>query len=131
MQITIPLPPRTKKNSQRIVLIKGHYAVLPSKEFMLYQTACALYMPKLKEPIDYPVNVKVEYYMPTRRKVDGVNLLEATLDILVKYKILADDNRNIVYAVDGTRVFYDKKDPRCEITIEPITGEEVERWKEK
>ena len=131
MKITIPLPPRTKKNSQRIVLIKGHYAVLPSKEFTLYQAACALYMPKLKEPIDYPVNVKVEYYMPTRRKVDGVNLLEATLDILVKYKVLADDNRNVVYAVDGTRVFYDKKDPRCEITIEPITGETVERWKEK
>lgn len=131
MKIVIPLPPRTKKNSQRIVLIKGHYAVIPSKEYKLYEVACSLYMPKLKEPIDYPVNVKVEYYMPTRRRVDGVNLLEATLDILVKYKVLADDNRNIVYAVDGTRVYYDKKDPRCEITIEPITGEQVERWKEK
>lgn len=131
MKIVIPLPPRTKKNSQRIVLIKGHYAVIPSKEYKLYEVACSLYMPKLNEPIDYPVNVKVEYYMPTRRRVDGVNLLEATLDILVKYKVLADDNRNIVYAVDGTRVYYDKKDPRCEITIEPITGEQVERWKEK
>lgn len=131
MKIVIPLPPRTKKNSQRIVLIKGHYAVIPSKEYKLYEMACSLYMPKLKEPIDYPVNVKVEYYMPTRRRVDGVNLLEATLDILVRYKVLADDNRNIVYAVDGTRVYYDKKDPRCEITIEPITGEQVERWKEK
>lgn len=131
MKIVIPLPPRTKKNSQRIVLIKGHYAVIPSKEYKLYEVACSLYMPKLKEPIDYPVNVKVEYYMPTRRRVDGVNLLEATLDILVRYKVLADDNRNIVYAVDGTRVYFDKKDPRCEITIEPITGEQVERWKEK
>ena len=130
MKIVIPLPPRTKKNSQRIVTINGHYALLPSKEFKLYEAACSLYMPKLNEPIDYPVNVKVEYYMPTRRKVDGVNLLEATLDILVRYKVLADDNRNIVYAVDGTRVFYDKKNPRAEITIEPITGEEVERWKE-
>ena len=131
MQITIPLPPRTKKNSQRIVMINGHYAVIPSKEYKLYEVACHRYMPRLETPIDYPVNVTVKYYMPTRRRVDGVNLLEATLDILVKYKVLADDNRNIVYSVDGTRVYYDKKDPRCEIVIEPIESEEVERWKDK
>lgn len=131
MKIVVPLPPRTKKNSQRIVMIKGRYAVIPSKEYKLYEVACHKYMPRMETPIDYPVNVKVEYYMPTRRRVDGVNLLEATLDILVKYGVLADDNRNVVYAVDGTRVYYDKRDPRCEITIEPIKGEEVERWTEK
>ena len=87
-------------------------------------------MPKLKKPIDKPVNVKCVYYMPTRRAVDLVNLIEATNDVLVKYGVLADDNRNIVYAQDGSRVYWDKENPRTEITIEPI-NEEIERWKEE
>lgn len=130
MQITIPIPPRTKKNSQRIVLIKGRPVPLPSKEYAAYEKACGAFIRRPKEPIAYPVTVAVKYYMPTRRRVDGVNLLEATLDILVRYGVLADDNRNIVYSVDGTRVYYDKEHPRAEITIEPITDEEVEKWKE-
>ena len=129
MRIIIPIPPRTKKNSQRIVLVKGRPIVMPSAEYKRYEKACAPFMPKLKEPIADPVNVKCLYYMPTRRRVDLTNLLEATADLLVTYGVLADDNRNVMYAVDGSRVFYDKERPRCEIEIEPIT-EEIERWKE-
>ena len=129
MKITIPLPPRTKKNSQRIVLVKGRPIVMPSKEYKDYEKACAAFMPKLKEPIAEAVNVKCVYYMPTRRRVDLCNLIEATNDILVRYGVLADDNRNIVYAQDGSRVFWDKAHPRTEITIETI-NEEIERWKE-
>ena len=55
--------------------------------------------------------------MPTHRRVDQVNLLEATLDILVEYGVLADDNSNIVVSHDGSRVLYDKNNPRTEITI--------------
>ena len=129
MKIVIPLPPRTKKNSQRIVLVKGRPMVLPSKEYKAYEKACAPFIPRLKVPISEPVNVKCLYYMPTRRRVDLTNLLEATADLLVTYKVLADDNRNVMYAVDGSRVFYDKERPRCEIEIEPIS-EDIERWKE-
>lgn len=129
MKITIPIPPRTKKNSQRIVMIKGRPVPLPSKEYKDYEKACAPFIPRLKVPISEPVEVKMVYYMPTRRRVDMVNLQEATLDILVKYGVLADDNRNIVYSQDGSRVFYSKENPRTEITIEPIT-EDIERWKE-
>lgn len=129
MKIVIPLPPRTKKNSQRIVMIKGRPVPLPSKEYKEYEKACAPFMPRLKTPIDEPVNVRCVYYMPTRRKVDITNLLGATADILVAYGVLADDNRNVMYAVDGSRVFYDKSRPRCEIEIEPIS-EEIERWNE-
>ena len=129
MKITIPIPPRTKKNSQRIVLVKGRPIVMPSAEYKRYEKACAPFMPKLKEPIADPVNVKCVYYMPTRRRVDLTNLLEATADLLVTYGVLADDNRHVMYAVDGSRVFYDKERPRCEIEIEPM-NEEIERWKE-
>ena len=46
------------------------------------------------------------------------SLLQSTQDILVKYGVLADDNFNIVYSLDGTRVDFDKVNPRTEITIE-------------
>lgn len=56
--------------------------------------------------------------MQTRRKVDLVNLLEATLDVLVHYGVIADDNNSVVASVDGSRVLYDKARPRVEIEIE-------------
>lgn len=127
MQIVIPLPPRTKKNSQQIVTINGRPIIIQSKEYKAYEKACGAFMPRLKKPIDEPVNVRCVYYMPTRRRVDLTNLLGATADILTHYGVLADDNRNVMYAVDGSRVFYDKDKPRVEITIDPI-NEEVERW---
>jgi hypothetical protein len=58
--------------------------------------------------------------MPTRRKVDLVNLLEATCDILVKFGVLKDDSSDIVAAHDGSRVLYDKERPRAEIDVEPF-----------
>ena len=61
--------------------------------------------------------------MPTHRRVDQVNLLEATLDILVEYGVLADDNSNIVVSHDGSRVLYDKNNPRTEITITDVEKE--------
>lgn len=131
MKIEIPGEPRTKKNSQQILINKatGRPFIAPSKEYKVYEARAGLYMPKLKAPIDTPVNVRCVFYRSTRRRVDLVNLIECVADILVKYKVLADDNRNVMYAVDGSRVFYDKDRPRCEITIETLS-EDIERWKE-
>lgn len=58
--------------------------------------------------------------MPTRRRVDLTNLMEATHDTLVAAKILADDNYKIIDNVDGSRVRYDKNNPRTEIIIEVL-----------
>lgn len=60
------------------------------------------------------------FYMPTRRKVDLTNLMEAAHDTLVAAKILADDNNTIIASVDGSRVMYDKSNPRTEIFIEEM-----------
>lgn len=121
IQILIPIAPRTKKNSQRIVLVKGRPLIMPSKLYKDYEKECGKYIPKLKiDPINEPTNVKVLYYMPTKRRVDLVNLLEATDDILVHHKILEDDNSSIIVSHDGSRVYYDKENPRCEIYIEKI-----------
>lgn len=124
MEYTIRGTPITKKNSARIILVRGKPRIIPSKQFAEYEKA-ALYqlLPKRPtDPINYPVNVKCVYYMPTARKVDLVNLLEATLDILVDARILADDNAKIVVGHDGSRVEYRVTEPRVEIEItEAIT----------
>lgn len=118
LKIIIPLNSVTKKNHGQIVMIKGRPIMLPSKPYQEYEKKCKPYMPKLDKPIDYPINLKCTYYMETRRKCDITNLLQATCDILVKYKVLADDNYSIVASVDGTRVYYDKENPRTIIEIE-------------
>jgi Holliday junction resolvase RusA-like endonuclease len=89
----------------------------------VYETACLWQIPaSAKQRIETPVNMRCVYYMPTRRAVDLVNLLEATCDILVNGEVLADDNCRIVATHDGSHVTYDKENPRVEITIEPYTG---------
>ena len=76
-------------------------------------------MPKI-EMINEPINVKAVFYMPTRRRVDLVNLQEALLDVLVHYRVIDDDNCSIVATMDGSCVKYDKNRPRTEVTIERI-----------
>lgn len=116
--------PITKKNHGRIVM-RGKYPImLPSEQFLDYQEQCLWQIGKYGNlKIDYPVNVKCLYYMPTRHKVDITNLLNATHDILVEGGVLADDNSEIVVSVDGSRVFYDKDNPRVEIEIEGMKDE--------
>jgi len=43
--------------------------------------------------------------------------MSATHDLLQDAAIIADDCMKIVKSVDGTRVYYDKENPRVEITI--------------
>ena len=123
MNFVISTPPRTKKNSQQIITVKGRLMIIPSKLYKEYEKACAPYIPKIDNPIDYPINLQCIYYMPTKRKVDLNNLLEATTDMLVHYKFLKDDNSTIVYSHDGSRVKYDKEHPRTEIYIKRIDKE--------
>lgn len=78
---------------------------------------------RFRQRVDMPVNVQCVYYMPTKRAVDLVNLLEATCDILVRAEVLEDDNCRIVAAHDGSCVRYDKQNPRVEIAITSYHGE--------
>lgn len=120
MEIIIPIEPRTKKNSQSIIINKGHPLIIPSSAYKQYERDCKPYLPIIDKPIDYPVNIEVKYYMKTHRRVDLVNLLQATSDMLVHHRILEDDNCNIILSYDGSRVYYDKNNPRAEIKISKI-----------
>lgn len=116
---TIKLAPITKKNHQQIIFNKklGRPMVIPSPQYTQYEKDCFWFMPKLSEPINRMVNIKAVFYMPTHRRVDLVNLQEALLDVLVKYRVIEDDNSKIVYSMDGSYVDYDKENPRTEVEI--------------
>lgn len=124
IRLVIPIDPVTKKNSQRIVSIGGRPRLLPSKQFAAYQDACGQYLVDAagmdEFPIDYPVNIRCLFYRRTKRRCDLTNLLEAIDDVLVHYGLLADDNCHVVAAHDGSRVMYDKENPRTEIEIERL-----------
>lgn len=128
-EAVIPINPRTKKNSMQIVMNHktGRPFVTQSSKYKEYEKNCGYFLKKLPKPICEPVNVKCVFYRETRIRCDLVNLENAILDILTSFGILADDNRDIVYSMDGSRVFYDKDAPRTEITIESMGGVDV--WK--
>ena len=122
LKFTVPLPPVTKKNSQQILINKatGRPFIMPSAKFKQYERQAAVFIPKVKQPINKPVNVKCLFFMPTRRRVDLTNLLEAIDDVMVKCGLLADDGFTVIYSHDYSRVLYDKENPRTEIEISEV-----------
>lgn len=123
----IPLDPRAKKNSHRIA---GSGPRCPmcgkfQKQFIRngstateFAFRAAQYLqPKPVKPYGQQVHLIYRIYTGTRHKKDDLNLYEALDDILVKERILEDDNRNIIRSRDGSRVLYDKDNPRAEIYI--------------
>lgn len=121
LYFAVKLPPVSKKNSQQILTNPktGRPFIMPSKKYKQYEKDALRFIPK-GEVIDFPVNVKCLFYMPTRRKCDLVNMLEAILDVMVKAGLLADDNYSIVQSMDGSRVLYDKENPRTEVYITEV-----------
>ena len=117
LNFTIPLPPRTKKNGQ---ILTRSGKIIPSKAFGEYQINCGWFMPRVKKPIDTKVRLTALYYMDTHRIVDMVGLHQALQDVLVHYGILKDDNSRIIQDHDGSRVLYDKDNPRTEIEITEV-----------
>lgn len=130
MELIIEVIPRTKKNSQNIILVKGRPIIIPSQYYKQFEKECKMLIQKqYKQKIDYPVNIKAIFYMNSKRKVDLTNLLEALDDMLITTEVIADDNRDIIVGHDGSRVYYDKERPRIEITITKEEG--YETWRKR
>lgn len=123
-QSLIPLNPRTKKNNQKIIKNKrtGSLMVVQNDRYLQYERDAGWFLKKIPQPISEPVNVKCVFYRDSERKVDMNNLLEAITDILVKYKVILDDNYRIVAGHDGSRVYVDREHPRTEIEITSMSG---------
>ena len=130
IKYTIKLPPVTKKNHQQIVVPKGKKKpiVIPSPQYRQYEQDAAWFLkPRPPRPIEKSLNVTCIFYLPTRRKTDLTNLLEAVDDLLVHAGIIADDHYGIVTSHDGSRCYVDKDNPRTEIIITRMESEEMEQ----
>lgn len=127
LSFQIDLAPITKKNHQRIVVNPKTRVpfIIPSAEYTKYERQCALLLPVVDQPIDFPVHVKCLFYKKDKRKGDLSNYLEAIDDIMVKYGILQDDNYQIIVSHDGSRVRVDPKQPRTEIVITRAEPEDL------
>ena len=127
VKFTIPIEPKTKKNSQRIITRRDRYGrprpmIIPSQSYMDYEKEAVKYCPK--KHIDYCVNVKAYYFRRKHHRVDLTNLESALMDVLVKAGTLKDDICSIVVSTDGSRVFFDKDNPRTEVEITAVVKKE-------
>lgn len=130
IKYTIKLPPITKKNSQQILVNHktGRPFISPSKQYKQYEREAAWFLkPCPPRPIECSLNIKCLFYLPTRRKTDLTNLLEAVDDILVHTGIIKDDHYGIVTSHDGSRCYWDKDNPRTEIIITRLETEDAEQ----
>ena len=120
MKMIIYGNPATKKNSMEIYRNSrtGQPFLTQSKRYKDYARDCAKQITgKYKQAIDYPINLKCVYYRKTKHRVDLTNLLAATCDILTDCGVIADDNYKIVRSHDGSRIDFDRDNPRVEIEI--------------
>ena len=105
----------SKKNSLRMVLNRKTFKIMPiqSEAWKKYEKHAKQYLKPLRDPIDFPVNIKVTYWIHKNKdgsmpktKLDLTNLLAGTDDLLVKYRILDDDDSRTLMGHDGSRVYY-------------------------
>ncbi len=135
IEFIIPVHPVSKKNSQVIIPVKTKYGKtrhipIPSQQYRDFESECMPFLYQVKTQagvIDYPVNMAVTFFVSKKLKYDLTNLLEAIDDAAVKAGLISDDNRDIIAAHDGSRVFYDKLNPRIEITITQM--DDYVQWK--
>ena len=71
-------------------------------------------LPRSREGVRIPVYGSIPCGVP----------IEAIDDIMVKSGLLADDNFTIIESHDGSRVLYDKENPRTEVYISMVKREQ-------
>lgn len=70
--------------------------------------------------IDYPVEVSYVFHWPDNRVADQSNRVKATLDYLVKSRVLKDDNWKIVRAETLYSAGVSREHPRVEVSVRRI-----------
>jgi Holliday junction resolvase RusA-like endonuclease len=80
---------------------------------------------KYRLKINFPIILQCHFYVDNKKIRDLSNMYEGIADCLVSAGVLADDNCAIVSGHDGSRIFYDKRNPRTDITIYRLDKKEL------
>lgn len=120
IKFTLYGDPKTKKNSQQIFHNKRTHKpfISQSEIYKQYEIDCVSQITgNLQLHIDYEINVKAIFYRKYKTNVDLANLLSALHDVLKAGGVIKDDNFKVIVSVDGSRIKFDKENPRTEIEI--------------
>lgn len=93
MKITIFGRPISKKNSKRIIKLKGRTMLIPSTQYRTFERDALRQLSELRrETFTTPVSVIYIFYMKGMLNADGDNLEAGINDILEKAGILKNDS---------------------------------------
>ena len=119
LKLVIDAKPRTKKNSQQIIRVRGRAIIIPSSEYKKFEKAAckSIAMQWSGDPIVCPVNCQAIIYRE-RNVGDACNFYEAIADTLEKARVVANDKWIVSW--DGSRLDKDAGRPRIEITLSEV-----------
>ena len=127
MKLTLRGVPPPKKNSRRIFRVGQKVVNIPSLRYSKWHDMAWCDMPKHIEKAEEPCSVRIEYWMPDRRRRDLSNITESIMDFLVDQGVLSDDNCSVVIWLAMRNMGRDKENPRTEIEICPSLFK-LENW---
>ncbi len=127
-RFTLKGAPRTKKTSNRLVPAKGNRraVILPSAAFTAWNRIAQMELARVRSqdhpidsafPIEFNVNVRAWFYRDAERG-DACNYYEALADALQEGWIVVNDSQIVSW--DGSRLLFDKANPRVEVWITEI-----------
>lgn len=122
---TIQGIPRTKKNSQRIIVIGGKRAVLQSRQYLSWEAPAVFQLQAQRHGFvwNIPVNMRAIVYRD-RAVGDLLNYLAAISDVLEKAGVVKNDRQ--IVSLDGSRMLVDRQRPRVEIELSEALSETQE-----
>jgi len=121
MRLVIFGPPRTKKNSSRIVKVGSGLRIIPSKAQVTWAKGAVVQLADqwCRPPLSQPVHVAATFFRE-RKLGDLINFAQALADALQAAGVVSDDK--YIESWDGTRLAKDATNPRVELTISPLVG---------
>lgn len=124
LSLTLPGPPRTKKNSARIMNRGTRRILRPSEAWLAWrddvrrwwlQTFPASRRPTVPPAVE--VNCAARIYRDARRG-DAVGYYQGIADVLEELGVVENDR--LIVAWDGSRLLLDPTNPRVELTLTRI-----------
>ena len=118
-RFTIFGPPRTKKTSNQIVVVKGRRLVMPSKQWQRWLCdATVIGSPNPPLPIRAPVNCRALFYRD-KNLGDAVGFYQGLADFLEKRGYLENDR--LIVSWNGSRLLIDRQMPRVEVELTVVS----------
>lgn len=116
----------SKKNSKQLLQRWWRTMIVSSANYLKWENEQLNYLDtQFLTKINplWPYRIECIFYMIDKRKTDLSNKFESVADLLVKAKILADDNYEIIPEIILKYWWYDKLNSRVEILINKLENE--------